>query len=88
MPDDYKQTVQLLEDYICDLHISAICECSGVSDANKTILECLTEKASCKESILDFCESLSRITNAPELMCIVENLRECKFYLHAYILLL
>ena len=76
MPDDYMQTVQTLERYLCNLHISAIFECSSVSDANRTILDCLTEHAAYKEHILEFCERLLLITNAPELMRVVENLRE------------
>ena len=84
MPDDYMQTVQSLERSLCDLHISVICECSSVSVANKTILECLTENMAYKEHALDFCERLLLITNAPKLRCTVDNLRECE-YLHAYI---
>ena len=78
MPNDYMQTVQTLERFLCDVHVSAIFECSSVSDANRTILECLTEHAAYKEHILEFCERLLLITNAPELMCVIENLRECE----------
>ena len=82
MPDGYMQTVQLLEQHLCDLHISEICECSSVSAANQTILECLTENAVFKEHLLDFCERLLQIRNASNLTCIVENLRECKYQLY------
>ena len=78
MPDDYMQTVQTLEHSLCDLHVSAIFECSSVSDANGIILDCLTEHAAYKEHILEFSERLLLITNAPELMRVVENLRECE----------
>ena len=78
MSDDYMQTVQTLESYLCDLHVSEIFDCSSVSEANKIILECLTENALHKEHVLEFCERLLKITNAPELMCVVENLRECE----------
>ena len=78
MPNDYMQTVQLLERFLCDLHISAICECSSVSDANKTVLECLTENVAYKEHVLDLCERLLLIKNAPGLMRVVEYLRECE----------
>ena len=79
MPDDYMQTVQTLERYLCDLHVSTIFECSSVSDANKTILECLTENALCKEHVLEFCERLLKITDASKLRSMIENLRECKY---------
>ena len=78
MPNDYMQTVQLLERCLCTLHISAICECSCVSDANKTILECLTENVTCKEHVLDLCEKLLLIKNAPGLIHVVKYLRECE----------
>ena len=78
MPDDYMQTVQTLERFLCDVHVSAIFDCSSVPDANRTILECLTERAASKEHILEFCERLLLITNAPELICVIENLRECE----------
>ena len=78
MPSDYMQTVQSLERFLCDLHISVICECSSVSDANKIILECLTENVAYKEHVLDFCERLLLIKSVPKLTRVVENLRECK----------
>ena len=91
MPNDYMQTVQLLERFLCDLHISAICECSSVSDANKTVLECLTESVAYKEHVLDLCERLLLITNAPGLIHVVESLRHCEClatYIHIYATLL
>ena len=90
MPNDYMQTVQLLERFLCDLHISAICECSSVSDANKTVLECLTENVAYKEHVLDLCERLFLITNAPGLIHVVESLRHCEClatYIHMYIIM-
>ena len=78
MPNDYMQTVQLLERFLCDLHISAICECSSVSDANNIILECLTENVVYKKHVLDLCERLLLIKNVPKLTHVVEALRECK----------
>ena len=78
MPNDYMQTVQTLECHLCDLHVSAVFECSSASGANGTILECLTEHAVYKAHILEFCERLLLITNAPGLMEVVENLRECE----------
>ena len=77
MPSSYMQSVQLLESYLCDFHISAIYECSSVSDANNTILECLTENVAYREHVLDFCERLLLIKN-PKLTHMVETLRECK----------
>ena len=75
MPDNYYETVQLLERKLCDTHISSIFECSHFTAANQIILECLVEQVNCKEDILDLCERLSLLKNAPQLTQIIENLR-------------
>ena len=78
MPNDYEQTTQSLERFLCDRHISLICECPNVTDANEAILECLIENATFKEHIVEFCERLLLIRDAPKLTHVVKNLRECK----------
>ncbi|XP_065900453.1 uncharacterized protein [Dysidea avara] len=75
MPDNYYETVQLLERELCDTHISSIFECSHFTAANQIILECLMEQVNCKEDILDLCERLLRLKNASQLTTITENLR-------------
>ncbi|XP_065900404.1 uncharacterized protein [Dysidea avara] len=75
MPDNYYETVQLLERELCDTHISSIFECSHFTAANQIIMECLMEQVNCKEDILDLCERLSLLKNAPQLTQIIENLR-------------
>ena len=76
MPDGYLETVQLLENHLCDQHISKIFECSSALDANQTVVMCLTEKATCKADVLDFCETLVSLRKASQLVYIVENLRK------------
>ena len=78
MPEDYMETVQLLERHLCNQHISEIFECTSTIDAKQTILECLTEKSTCKADVLDFCETLLCLSNASQLVCIVENFRKSK----------
>ena len=75
MPDNYFESVQLLERHLCNQHISEIFECTSVLDTNQTILKCLTEKATSESDVLDFCETLLSLQNATQLMHIVENLR-------------
>ncbi|XP_065900447.1 uncharacterized protein [Dysidea avara] len=75
MPDNYYETVQLLERELCDTHISSIFECSHFTAANQIIMECLMERVNCKADTLDLCERLSLLKNAPRLTQIIENLR-------------
>ena len=75
MPDNYMETVQLLERHLCSQHISEIFECTSTLDAKQAIVRCLTEKATCKSDILDFCKILLSLRYAPQLASIVENLR-------------
>ena len=76
MPDDYIQTVQLLESHLCSQHISKLFDCSSALDANQTIVMCLVEKATSKADLLDFCEALLSLKNTSRLVSIVESLRK------------
>ncbi|XP_065900440.1 uncharacterized protein [Dysidea avara] len=76
MPDNYYETVQLLERELCDTHISSIFDCSHFTAANQIILECLIEQVTCKSDILDLCESLSLLKNAAQLTSVLDNLRK------------
>ena len=78
MPDNYMETVQLLERHLCSHHIYEIFECTFPIDANQVILKCLIEKSTCRADILDFCEILFTLRNTSRLVRIVENLRASK----------
>ena len=78
MPNGYEQTAQSLERFLCDRHISLICECPNVTNANEAILECLIENATLKEHIVEFCERLLLIRNTPKLTHVIKTLSECK----------
>ena len=65
MPDNYMETVQLLERHLCSHHISEIFECTSAIDANQSILKCLIEKSTSRADILDVCEILLTLRNAP-----------------------
>ena len=79
MPDNYYETVQLLERELCDTHISSLFECSHTTAANQIILECLVEQVNCKADILDLCERLLQLKNAPQLIQIIEHLRRSEY---------
>lgn len=86
MPDNYSETVQLLERELCDTHISSLFECSHSTAANQIILECLMEQVNCKADILDLCERLLQLKNAPQLIQIIEHLRRSEYiWLHALV---
>ena len=78
MPDNFMESAQLLERHLCSYHISKIFECTSATDANQSILTCLVEKSTCRSDILDVCEILLSLRNAPQLIRIVENLRTSK----------
>ena len=76
MPDNYMETVQLLESHLSSQHISELFECSSALDANQTIVTCLIEKATSKADLLDFCETLLSLKDTSRLVSIVESLRK------------
>ena len=63
MPDDYEVTVGKLQNYINDDQICAILSSSNPTIANKLILDCLIQRISCKEELLDLCDQLEIIAS-------------------------
>ena len=77
MPDDYMNTVSQLERHLTGDHIGNILECRDVFTANQRILDCLIEQINTEESLLDFCEQLNSIANAPPaLTAVIENVKK------------
>ena len=79
MPDDYMNTVSTLERHLTGDHIGSILECKDVFTANQRILDCLIEQINTKEGLLDLCNWLSEITDAPALTAALETLRKGLF---------
>ena len=75
MPDDYILTIGKLQDYIDDDQICAILSCTNHTIANKMILDCLIERMSCGEDLLDLCTQLEGITSSHDLKIIIKELR-------------
>ena len=67
MPDEYELSVGKLVDYISDDQIGTILSSSNASVANKLILDCLIERISCKEELLDLCDQLESIIASHDL---------------------
>ena len=75
MPDEYELSVGKLVDYISDDQIGTILSSSNASVANKLILNCLIERISCKEELLDLCDQLKRIITSHDLEVMISEIR-------------
>ena len=53
-------------------------ETSNAKLANKMMLDCMIAKITCKEGLLDLCDQLEKISNAPSMTTIVSQLRTGK----------
>ena len=76
MPDDYMNTVNQLERHLTGDHIGSVLECRDVFTANQRILDCLIEQINTKEGLLDFCNWLSTITDAPALTAALKEFKK------------
>ncbi|XP_065894140.1 uncharacterized protein [Dysidea avara] len=75
MPDKYEQSVGKLQNYISDYQICMILSSSNSTTANKIILDCLIERMSCREELLDLCDQLETITTSHQLMIVISEIR-------------
>ena len=75
MPDNYEQSVGKLQNFISDDQICMILSSSNSTTANKIILDCLIERMSCREELLDLCDQLETITTSHQLMIVISEIR-------------
>ena len=75
MPDDYELTVGKLQSYISVDHICAILSSSNSTVANKIILDCLIERISCREELLDLCHQLETVATSHDLIVVISELK-------------
>ena len=75
MPDDYEATVWKLQNYINNDQICAILSSSNPTIANKLILDCLIQRMSCKEELLDLCDQLESIIASHDLKFLTNDMR-------------
>ena len=75
MPNDYELTVGKLLNYINDDQICAILSSGNSTIANKLILDCLIERMTCREELLDLCDQLEKITTIHDMKIAVDEIR-------------
>ena len=75
MPDDYELTVGKLLNYISDDQICVILSSCDSTIANKIILDCLIERMSCREDLLDLCDQLENITTSHDMKVVINEIR-------------
>ena len=75
MPDEYELSVGKLVNYISDDQIGTILNSSNGSVANKLILDCLIERISCKEELLDLCDQLESIIASHDLKIVINEIK-------------
>ena len=75
MPNNYELSIGKLMNYISDDQICAILSSSNSTIANKIILDCLIERMSCREELLDLCDQLENITTSHDLKIVINKLR-------------
>ena len=75
MPDEYELSVGKLVNYISDDHIGTILNSSNASVANKLILDCLIERISCKEELLDLCDQLESVITSHDSKIVINEIR-------------
>jgi len=75
MPDNYEQSVGILQNYISDDQICMILTSSNSTTANKIILDCLIQRMSCREGLLDLCDQLETISASHQLMMVINGIR-------------
>ncbi|XP_065911500.1 uncharacterized protein [Dysidea avara] len=76
MPEDYSQTLHLLQNHISDDQMVTLLDCPDHVTGNRMILDCLVEKLlHCKNDLLSLCHQLSRI-NSSALLVLVNEIRK------------
>ena len=80
MPDYYEPTVAKLQNYINDDQICSILSSSNSTIANKIILDCLIERISCREDLLDLCDQLEKITTSNSMGMVTNEIRSGQYY--------
>ena len=75
MPDNYEQSIGKLQQYISDDQICMILSSGNSATANKIILDCLIERMSCREELLDLCDQLEIVSTSHQLMMVIREMR-------------
>ena len=76
MPENYELSLARLQQLFSDEQICDILGRPEARSCNQKILNCLIERVSCEEDVLDLCSHLEKIMGSPALVGIVEELQE------------
>ena len=91
MPNDYHQTLSILQKYISDDDLIAdVLGSDDPENANKQILSWLIQKMKKREEMLDFCFQLKQIITSQDLKMIISEIEagNASDYKCAYVALL
>jgi len=75
MPDDYEQSVGILQTHFSDEEICDILFSDNCRIAKSKILNCLIKRLTCKEDLLDLCSQLEKIANSHDLIEILKKIK-------------
>ena len=75
MPDSYEQSIGKLQSHFSDEQICDILCSSNCKVANNKILNCLVEKLTCKEDLLDLCEQLDKLAESNDLVVTIKDIK-------------
>ena len=85
MPGNHEQSIGKLQNYISDDQICMILSSSNSTTANKMILDCLIERMSCREDLLDLCDQLETISTSHQLNMLISEIRSGGYLWREYI---
>ena len=75
MPDNFEMTIDKMLNLLSDHQICHILSSNSSTAANKVILDCLIERISCREELLDLCDQLDEISVSQGFSSVINKLK-------------
>ena len=75
LPDNYENTLSVLQENFTDELVVAVLSCNNVKEANKIMLDSLVKEVKNKEDILEMCDKLGNINGSIELLGVLLQIR-------------
>ena len=76
LPENFESSLGRLQQIFSDEQICDILSIQEPRASNQKILNCLIERVTCEEDVLDLCSNLDKIMGSQALASIVEELRK------------
>ena len=76
LPVNFTETVSHLEQYLTATAIFNIVSSSDADQGNRQIMDCLVKQLTHQEDLLELCDRLEKIPDAPALTNAIEELRK------------